>query len=78
MPGRLSPSPTASCRLVPIGTPVGKADAAMRNIVLLMFAVAAGLTLSGIAANIYRMVAKKTVRCHRHLYPLRRDDTGRT
>jgi hypothetical protein len=31
----------------------------MRNFVLLLFAVAAGLTLSGIAANLYRMVAKK-------------------
>ena len=31
----------------------------MRNFILLLFAVAAGLTLSGIAANLYRMVAKK-------------------
>lgn len=33
----------------------------MRNIILLLFAVAAGLTLSGIAANLYRMLAKKPV-----------------
>jgi hypothetical protein len=31
----------------------------MRNFILLLFAVAAGLTLSGIAANLYRMLAKK-------------------
>jgi hypothetical protein len=31
----------------------------MRNFILLLFAVSGGLTLSGIAANLYRMVAKK-------------------
>ena len=32
---------------------------ALRNVMLLLFAVAGGLTLSGIAANLYRMLAKK-------------------
>jgi hypothetical protein len=31
----------------------------MRNFTLLLFAVAGGLTLSGIAANLYRLVAQK-------------------
>jgi hypothetical protein len=31
----------------------------MHNFILLLFAVAGGLTLSGIAANLYRLVAKK-------------------
>jgi hypothetical protein len=31
----------------------------MRNFILLLFAIAGGLTLSGIAANLYRMVGKK-------------------
>ena len=31
----------------------------MRNFILLLFALAGGLTLSGIAANLYRLLAKK-------------------
>jgi hypothetical protein len=31
----------------------------MRNVILLLFALAGGLTLSGIAANLYRLLAKK-------------------
>jgi hypothetical protein len=31
----------------------------MHNLILLLFAVAGGLTLSGITANLYRMLAKK-------------------
>ncbi|HEY0265924.1 MAG TPA: hypothetical protein VGC16_04175 [Rhizomicrobium sp.] len=31
----------------------------MRHFILMLFAVAGGLTLSGIVANIYRLVAKK-------------------
>ena len=31
----------------------------MRHLLLLLFAVAGGLTLSGIVANLYRMVAEK-------------------
>ena len=42
----------------------------MRNFILLLFAVAGGLTLSGIAANLYRMVAQKARGRRRHLCPL--------
>jgi hypothetical protein len=31
----------------------------LRNVILLLFAMAGGLTLSGIAANLYRILAKK-------------------
>ena len=31
-----------------------------RNLLLLLFAVAAGLTASGIVANLYRIVARKS------------------
>ena len=31
----------------------------MRNILLVLFAIAAGLTLSGIVANLYRLIATK-------------------
>jgi hypothetical protein len=31
----------------------------MHNLILLLFAVAGGLTLSGITANLYRMLAKR-------------------
>jgi hypothetical protein len=31
----------------------------LRNVILLLFSMAGGLTLSGIAANLYRIVAKK-------------------
>jgi hypothetical protein len=32
----------------------------MRNFLLLMFSVAGGLTLSGVVANLYRLLTKKT------------------